>query len=202
MVRAVLITCAVVLFTGLAHADKDRARAAYRRGMQHYNLTEYREALDAFKEAYREYEEPSLLFNIGQCHRQLGDRPLAIRFFKNYLNGVPNAPNREDVQTLIATLEREMEQASKAGPPQGTLAPPESRERRPEPLTQPVPTPAPVVTAAPSAKSDAPRRTRPWVWAVVGIAAAVAVGAGVGLGVGLGIQPNDPVPSLGSVTKE
>src|SRR5688572_6331199 len=95
---AVAALCALWLTASLAVADKDRARAAYKRGMQHYNLTEYREALDAFKEAYREFEEPALLFNIGQCHRQIGDKAIAIRFYRNYLNSVPGAPNREEVR--------------------------------------------------------------------------------------------------------
>jgi TolA-binding protein len=46
-------------------AQKEQARIAYQRATKHYNLGEYADALAQFKEAYRAYEDPSFLFNIG-----------------------------------------------------------------------------------------------------------------------------------------
>src|SRR5258707_15617719 len=63
---------------------KARAREAYRLATQHYNLGEYPEALKQFKEAYRLFEDASFLFNIGQCHRQMGNKQEAIRFYRTY----------------------------------------------------------------------------------------------------------------------
>src|SRR5262249_51230154 len=78
--------------------DKAGARAAYRRAVQHYNLAEYEDALRDFKDAYRRSEDPTLLFNIGQCERQLDHKAEAIRMYKSYLNNAPEAPNADEVR--------------------------------------------------------------------------------------------------------
>jgi tetratricopeptide (TPR) repeat protein len=167
--------------------DKAKARQAYRRGAQHYDLGEYREALANFKEAYREYEEPTFLFNIAQCHRQLNEHELAIRFYRTYLNRLPGAPNREEVRTTIAKLELTMaeEKAAKSAPPQGTMPAPEAgHAAAPEPAVA-APSPAPAasveVVAAPPRKTPVYKKW--WLWTTIGVV--VAAGVGVGLGVGL-----------------
>jgi Tetratricopeptide repeat len=48
---------------------------------------------------------PAFLFNIAQCHRQLGNKQEAIKFYRSYLRKVPDAPNAEEVRKLIASLE-------------------------------------------------------------------------------------------------
>jgi tetratricopeptide (TPR) repeat protein len=187
------IAVAVLLFATVASADREKARAAYKTGIQHYNLAEWQQALDSFKDAYREVEDPSLLFNIGQCHRQLGDRKQAITFYRAYLRELPNAENREEVKRLIATLE----------PGANTESPTKSESPKPVPAapvvssnaTSPGPS---LVASTPVAKPA--KRSRAWIWGVVAGAAAV-VAIGVGLGVGLSTSERDPTPTLGSVTK-
>jgi hypothetical protein len=135
-----------------------------------------------------------LLFNIGQCHRQLGHKQEAITFFRTYLREVSDAPNRDEVKRLMSTLEQEVaaERASKASPPQGPIEPPADARAHPSPPA------ALVVTAPPNPVRHS--RSRVWIWGVVaGGAAAIALG--VGLGVGLSSSERDPTPSLGSVTK-
>ena len=163
----------VIALASLAHAqDRDKAREAFRRATQHYELGEYREALDAFKEAYRSFEDPALLFNIAQCHRQLGDHAQAVRDYKMYLLKLPDTDNRDDVRELIAQLEKTIrdQQAAKMAPPAGTTAPTP---------------PARLVMMAQQAPPPHPRPLykRWWLWTAVGGVA--AVGLGVGLGVGL-----------------
>src|SRR5437763_950658 len=85
--------------------DKAAARDAFQRGIEHYNLGEYQPALEAFKEAYRNYSDPTFLFNIGQCQRQLGEKRGAIASYKAYLRESPEARNRVEVQSLIGALE-------------------------------------------------------------------------------------------------
>src|SRR4051812_18849462 len=89
---------------------KEKARAFFRTGTQHYDLGEFPEALTDFKEAYRFYEEPIFLFNIGQCHRQMGQKEQAIRFFRVYLSKSPNAPNKTDVKDMIGKLDLALQQ--------------------------------------------------------------------------------------------
>jgi tetratricopeptide (TPR) repeat protein len=193
--RLAIVVAILLCVTAARAEDLAKAQAAYRSGMQHYDLTEYREALESFKEAYRSLEDPTFLFNIAQCYRQLGDKQQAIRFYRNYLIKVPNAPKRDQIHDMIAKLETEIahEQAAKTGPPQGTLVPKEA----PPPLA-PAPSPSPEPVIAPPPPS-APKVTKPastpvykkwWLWTAVGAVAVVAVG--VGLGVGLTRSPSTP----------
>src|SRR5262245_59275248 len=98
-----------VLGATAGHAeDKQAARNAYRAGVHHYDFGEYREALAAFKTAYQNFEDPSFLFNIAQCHRQLLEREEAIRVYRSYLRNAPSAANAGEVRELITRLEREL----------------------------------------------------------------------------------------------
>jgi len=191
---------AIVVCTLIAHAavaapvtasDKEQAKAAYQKGITHFNLNEYSEALTSFKEAYRHYPDPVFLFNIAQCHRLLGNKQEAVRSYRSYLRTDPQASNAAEVEQIIAGLERALkeEQSAVHRPPQGPLltgkdTPP------PEPaIAKPAEQPVSVVSAAP-AKRDKPVYKKWWLWAAVG--GVVAVGLGVGLGVGLSQGPTFP----------
>jgi tetratricopeptide (TPR) repeat protein len=142
------VVAVLLLVTPLAFAeDRDKARELYRKGTQHYNLGEYSDALTAFKDAYRNYEDPTFLFNIAQCHRQLGARADAIRIYRSYLRESPNAPNREQVTRLITVLETELqhEMASRTIQPQGTMQP----AGEPKPVAKPAAPPPPVAKPTP-----------------------------------------------------
>lgn len=214
-----MVALAVVglLTTGARAEDRAKAREMFKVGMQHYDLAEYKEALVAFKEAYRNYEEPTILFNIGQCYRQLGDKEQAIRFYRTFLIKQPDSPRKAEVRDLIDKLEKMVaeERKTTAQPPQGTIPPPSSREPEramPPPTITPTappgetaptatpstPTtttsaPAAAVTASAPEKSErTPIYKKWWLWTAVGV---VAVGVGVGVGVGLAAGGSTPTAS-------
>lgn len=134
-----------------AAADDEAAQAHYKKGRSLYNVSEYRAALDEFKQAYVEHEDPAFLYNIAQCHRQLGDYPEAITFYKRFLNESPKAPNRKDVQRLIAELE------GKAGEVTPPPSPPPAASgpvvEAPPPVVETPRPPPPVVVEAPAARA-------------------------------------------------
>jgi tetratricopeptide (TPR) repeat protein len=66
-----------------------------------YNLGQFQEALAGYSKAYETYPAASLLFNLGQCHRNLGNHERAVFFFEGYLREKPNAPNRDVVEELL-----------------------------------------------------------------------------------------------------
>lgn len=185
--------------TGADADERGEAREAFRLGRQHYALREYKEALVAFKEAYRHYEDASFLFNIAQCERQLDQRADAIQAYRMYLLNAPTAKNRDEVQQLIARLEHEMaeERATRSAPPPGVEAPTEAtKSGAPAPaaaLAETRPAPAIELTAAP-VKRDTPTYKKWWVWTLVGVA--VAGGAAAGVAVALtrnnGSSPTAP----------
>src|SRR5262245_8771717 len=108
---SILWVLGLCLTLGVAHAEnKQAARDAYKEGSRLYDLMDYRGALEAFKKAYVNYEEPTLLFNIAQCHRYLGQKNEAVVTYKNYLRKSPNAANADEVRKLITQLEGAMDQ--------------------------------------------------------------------------------------------
>jgi tetratricopeptide (TPR) repeat protein len=187
LVAIVILACATSAIGG--EAERARARTLYQSGTSHYNLSEFREALGDFKEAYRLLQDASFLFNIAQCYRQLGDPTSAASFYRAFRREAPDAPNRADVDRLIGEMDKAA--AAQHGPPQETL---------PTSSAAPVAVPAPsltnnVVTAAPPPRR--PLTKRPWFWVTLGGAAVVI--AGVTVAVVLGTAPHAPTPSLGHV---
>jgi tetratricopeptide (TPR) repeat protein len=78
-----------------------KAKAVFGEANQHYSLGEFDKAMDSYSLAYRIKALPAFLFNIAQCHRKLGHYKEAIAMYQNYLTGVPNAPNKDVVDSLI-----------------------------------------------------------------------------------------------------
>jgi tetratricopeptide (TPR) repeat protein len=102
------ICLACVASMPVAHAEGPTMRAAkrhYERGQKLFALQKFEEALEQFQKAFDAKAIPDFLFNIGQCHRNLGDYEAAIFSFKRYLKLDPETPNREKVEELITELE-------------------------------------------------------------------------------------------------
>jgi hypothetical protein len=84
--------------------SQERAAKLYEEAKAHYNLQEYETALNGFKEAYLLSKEAGLLFNIGQCYRQMGKDQEAIRSFKAYLNEDPESPQRVQIEQWLKEM--------------------------------------------------------------------------------------------------
>src|SRR3954447_17692225 len=85
-----------------AQNAQDEARELYKKGMTHYELGEFDVAIDEFKRAYALTSAPGLLFNLAQVYRMKKDPEQAVYFYRTYLRLVPDAPNRADVEALLA----------------------------------------------------------------------------------------------------
>src|SRR4051812_23118772 len=95
MIRLVSILLVAWLTAGAAHAD-DRvaqARAQVEAADTDYKLGRFGDALEKYSKAYELYAAAPLLFNIGQCHRNLKNYERAIFFFQGYLREDPTASN-------------------------------------------------------------------------------------------------------------
>lgn len=99
----------VACLAGAAHAAPDsqqaEAHALFVEGSKHYNLREYREAIEAFKHAYALFPEPTFLFNIGQAYRQLNDCENARVFYRNYVRAAPSGADRANAEQLAGEME-------------------------------------------------------------------------------------------------
>lgn len=178
-----------------ADPAKAAALAHFETARRLYEVREYAKALEEYKAAYVAKPDPAFLFNIGQCHRKLGQNAQALDFFQQYLKKAPpDDPNRPQVEARIADIQAE-EQAKVPRVPETRPLPvppePLSPAAAPAPLptplaieTAPVPSPAP----PPSAGTDVSLTAQPapaveqkpiyvtwWFW--TGVGAVVVAGA-------------------------
>jgi tetratricopeptide (TPR) repeat protein len=166
-----------------ARADNlSQARAAYKIASQHFKLGEFQAALDGFKEVYRLHEDPTFLFNIGQCQRQLGQRADAVTSFRTYLVEAKHPANRDEVEAIITQLRGEIaaEEAKQRDEAAAAAAAAAASAAAAQAAQSVTPT---LVVDAPPPPRKTPVYKKWWLWTTVGVV--VAVGIGVGLGVGL-----------------
>ena len=161
-----------------AQSPQDEARDLYKRGMTHYELGEFDVAIEEFKRAYALTSAPGLLFNIAQVYRMKKDPEQAVYFYRTYLRLVPDAPNRADVESLLAENQKALDElnAKKRADAEAAAAAAAAAAARAN------------AASAATAPTAPPPRPRPWraeLWSGVavaavglgGLAAAVALGA-------------------------
>ncbi len=199
----VLLTSALALAqsrpTKKVDADEVKARALFKDGQTAYDVGEFKHALDLYADAYKLKPLPGFLFNIAQCHRQLGDFKMAAFFFSRFIDtSKPEASNVELARELLTDMNRRQDEADRAAAaerekPKSDAPVATSLEPKPmlEPsLPPPPPPPAPVVEEVPLTKKG-------WFWGVLG-GAVVVVAGGVVAGVLLA-QPKT-VPYMPTMT--
>lgn len=102
----------------VAHAQPGlSARQLYERGIAHYKIGEFEQAIGDFKAAYAIEPSDVLLFNLAQSYRQLGDGKRALFFYREFVAHAPPSPARTDAEHMVAELEAPPPQAP--SPPSG-----------------------------------------------------------------------------------
>ena len=157
-----------------AQDDAGLARAHFNKGTRFYEVGDYLQALDEFKAAHMAKTDPAFLFNIAQCHRQLGHLDQAVTLYKRYLAASPNAANRAEVEKRIADLDAELAAAKPSVPPVPPVPPPTT----PPPVsaaaspTSATPLTVPLETSAPAEPKSAGAgwQSLPWIGAGVTLA--------------------------------
>ncbi len=148
----------------------EEAKRKYDEGLAQYNLAEYGQAIEAFKESYRLSHAPGLLYNIAQSHRLMGDCDQALRVYKNYLREDPGTSNRGKVEDRIAEMEK-----CGAEKPVVRDAPPVSEIAAESPPVEPSAIAPLRLPAVPLARDASPqnhfKRTLAWTAAAVGLVA-------------------------------
>lgn len=193
--KPLVIVCGLLALGTAAAAptasERAKAKREYQAAQKQYDLGNFKEALTGFSEAYRLDPRPPFLFNIGQCHRMLGEHERALFFFDRFLSFYPpgKAPNDKLVHELIAEEDAKLKGAKAAA-----AAASESPKAESPPAVPPALTPAPfpaeaeaTVPAPPLVPSPGPDATAEssggitktwWFWTAVGVVAAGAVAAG------------------------
>lgn len=105
--------------TALAQRRGDRdedtrtAKKHFYRGEKLFALGRFDKALRAYEAAFEAKPLPEFLFNIGQCHANLGNYEQAIFSLRKFLRLRPNAKNREQVEEYIAELQEKQAAAKR-----------------------------------------------------------------------------------------
>ena len=102
MARWILTLCFVLAATPALADDTAKAKQLYDEGLRHYNVAEYPQAIESWKQAYLISKKPLLLFNIGQAYRLSGDCKQAMTFYDNYQNAEPTPKNQDELDQAIA----------------------------------------------------------------------------------------------------
>ena len=185
---AVTLTLVLLLAVGPARAadpNAEKARAHFQQGDTYFKLDKYANALHEFEQAYLAKQDPSFLYNIAQCHRLMGNRVEAIRFYKRYITDAPAAANRPVAEKHIRELEAALgaeeltgahvaPAASAPGPaPSATMPPPTPTSAPTQvalaaPPPPPPPSEAPLTAPSPSPADEHPIYTKWWFWTAVG----------------------------------
>jgi len=175
---------------------REQAKSAVERGETDYKLGRFEEALEEYSHAYELFPAPALLFNLGQCHKQLTNYGRAIFFFEGYLRDEPRPTHRRLAQDLIAESRAELakQEAASASPPAPPASPsatpptpgadaatavasaPPTLQAPAAPKTEPVLISAPPSAREPAISPTSAPSTRWWLWAAIA-AGALAAGA-------------------------
>ncbi len=170
-------------------APLKEARTLTSQASVEYDVGHFDQALELYTRAYERYPKPALLFDIGQCHRQLGHYERAIFFFQGYLRGQPQAANRALVEKFIADSQQQLDAQRASG-----AAPPPPAESTPPvaPALAPSPAPGSVGAPAPAEAAGAPPPAGPHkALPVMQIAGLATAGTGVvllGIAIAEGLQ--------------
>ena len=152
--RPIGLLLAVFLLALPARADDAAdAREHFKKGQTHYSLGEFQDAVQEFREAYRIRHEPAILFNIGQAMRQIRQFQQAYFYYQQYLAQRADAPNRVEVEQLMAQMKKKIDADAEEGRQRGerdnaTPGPARSPEDHLEDSDPSRPAPAQKVAAA------------------------------------------------------
>lgn len=122
IVASALAVAALLASAPTAADDTAEARRLFARGEREYAAGRYEPALAAYERAHALSGLPGFLFNIGVCHQRLEHWDDARAFLERYLAAVPDAPNLEDAQRLLAEVRAHL--PPPAPPPPPSVEPP------------------------------------------------------------------------------
>ncbi len=172
------LACALLLAAATAYAEAEitpeaeaQAKLHFRQGKAEFELGRFAEALAQYEKAYQIAPLPGLLFNIGQCYRNLGKYEKAIFAFRLYLRKRPEAANRDAVLGLLRELRQKIDEQ------RVPVYNPESRPKRDPDLTTNPPPPPP----------STPVYKRWWFWSLLVMAA-----GGAATGIYFGTRARGP----------
>lgn len=126
LLRVIAAVALLACASSPASAQEDtEAREVFELGRTAFNEGRFEDALDHFRRSYELSGKAELLFNIGVAADRLRLNQDALRAFEEYLEALPDAANRAEVEGRIRVLRR----AIIANPTEAARATPEASEQ-------------------------------------------------------------------------
>ena len=94
------------------------ARTSFEAGRSAYDEGNYTAALQAFQSGYELSPRAPFLFNIASCYDRLHRGEEALAHYEQYLEEVPDADNRDYVNSRIVTIRSQLSQSSSETEPE------------------------------------------------------------------------------------
>lgn len=192
-----------------------QAKQHFKEAQAAYNLGQFAKALESYSAAYAAKPLPPFLFNIAQCHRQLGNWERAAFFYKRFLSmGAPGADQAkveelakqmDEKQAAAEAKRREDEEAARRAKEAAemkahTLELERAREATAKAEAEAAAQRAAEAAAAAKLKESAPPEVplyqKWWLWAGIGV---VVAGAAAATSVAVVTRPQPEAPSYGTV---
>ncbi|HEX4455666.1 MAG TPA: hypothetical protein VH143_32620 [Kofleriaceae bacterium] len=112
----VVVVLALIASFGATRAwadPRDDARAHYQSGLKLYNAGDYKSAVTEFTAAQQLAPADLNNYNLALCYDKLGDADSAVKYYREYLNKVPDAPKRAEIEASISRLDAASKSVSK-----------------------------------------------------------------------------------------
>jgi tetratricopeptide (TPR) repeat protein len=160
---AVALTVSLLLAAGGAARAGSPSEHAISEGRYHLRKANDLAGDDRCQAAIHEYTlalkklgDPVVLFNRAECYRRIGEDEKAVTDYRAFLEAVPAAPNRGQIEAKIATLTATLTATldTKSSPVAGP-APSRPNSRGPERPTAPPPV-RPITTPSPYLSAERP----------------------------------------------
>jgi len=131
-------------------------------------------AIHEYTLAYEKLQDPFVLFNRAECYRRIGQGEKAMGDYRAFLEAVPTAPNRADIEAKISALAAltqapppvaEAPPSPPPAPPRAPPAPPKAKEppRQPVVVLPPVEIEPPATESLPASPSPSASPSPPAV---------------------------------------
>ncbi|HEX4462651.1 MAG TPA: hypothetical protein VIA18_31960 [Polyangia bacterium] len=168
-------------------ATMAQAKQHFEAGRAAYNNGDYAGSIREFKQAEGLRPSPVLDYNIGLANEKLGKRRVAVKYYRHYLELQPNAPNKDEVQGRITSLEAAIAQqppaptqpgaAPQAEEAPGDMPPPDvNAQGQPQQPQQTGYDPYASAAPGPAQPVVKPKRSYWWIWLIVAGGVALTIG--------------------------
>lgn len=92
-------------FEDLSADEKQKLARLIDTAKKEYDVGNFEASLESFQRGYDIYPHPDILYRMGLCYERLGEDAAAVRLYREFLEKVPNAPERPRIEKTIAIIE-------------------------------------------------------------------------------------------------